>query len=45
MLDRDDKFTYFYIRNGEQVWRIAADFEFDEMLFPERTQFDPSGPP
>lgn len=39
-----DKFTYLYIRNGEQVWRIVCDFEFDEMIFPDTTIFDPTSP-
>ena len=43
-LAQADKFTYFYVRNGEQVWRIVADFEFEEMLFPDQSQFDPAKP-
>jgi hypothetical protein len=39
-----DKFTYLYVRNGEQVWRIVCDFEFDEMIFPDSTIFDPNRP-
>lgn len=39
-----DKYTYLYIRNGEQVWRIVCNFEFDEMIFPDNTIFDPSAP-
>lgn len=39
-----DKKTFVYIRNGEQIWRITCDFEFDEMIFPDQTIFDPSRP-
>lgn len=39
-----DKFTYLYVRNGEQVWRVSCDFEFDEMIFPDSTIFDPGQP-
>lgn len=41
-LEQMDKFTFFYIRNGEQVWRIGCDFEFGEMLFPDADQYDPA---
>lgn len=39
-----DKFTFFYVRNGEQVWRIVAEFEFGEMIFPNKDVFDPGRP-
>lgn len=39
-----DKFTFMYVRNGEQVWRIVCDFEVDEMIIPDRGDFDPSEP-
>lgn len=34
-LKEADKWTFLYVRNGEQVWRITCDFEFDEMIFPD----------
>lgn len=39
-----DKKTFLYVRNGEQVWRIDCDFEFDEMIIPSVQDFDPSQP-
>lgn len=36
-----DKFTFIYIRNGDQVWRIVCDFEVDEKLFPDEGGFGP----
>lgn len=30
-----DKFTYLYIRNGEQVFRMRTGIEFGEKLFPD----------
>lgn len=36
-----DKLTFLYIRNGEQIWRISTDHEFDEMIFPSRSHADP----
>lgn len=29
-----DKATYLYVRNGEQVYRVDTELEFDDMLFP-----------
>ncbi len=29
-----DTATYLYVRNGEQVFRIGTELEFDDMLFP-----------
>ena len=39
-----DKFTFLYIRNGEQVYRMSCNLEFDELIFPDRSVFDPSVP-
>lgn len=30
-----DKYTYLYIRNGERVYRLICDIEFDEFIFPD----------
>ncbi|PNE59840.1 hypothetical protein A8H39_01445 [Paraburkholderia fungorum] len=30
-----DKWTFLYVRNGEQVWRIACEIDFGEMIFPD----------
>ncbi|KKK50284.1 hypothetical protein LCGC14_3126560, partial [marine sediment metagenome] len=35
-----DKLTFLYIRNGEQLFRMNCDLEFDELLFPEKKEFD-----
>lgn len=39
-----DKFTYLFIRNGEQVFRLNTTLDFDEQIFPDRADFDPSEP-
>jgi len=39
-----DKFTYLYIRNGEQLYRVSCEMEFDQMIFPDKTIYDPSIP-
>lgn len=45
---RADKWTYLYIRNGENLYRLGSDsFEFDgakDFIFPDRAIFDPSEP-
>jgi hypothetical protein len=43
-LKEADKKTFLYVRNGDQVWRVDADFEFDEMIIPDQKTFDPSEP-
>lgn len=30
-----DKFTFFYIRNGDNLFRMNTEIEFDEMIFPD----------
>lgn len=37
-----DRWTYLYIRNGEQVWRIGCDLEFGDKIFPDADQYDPT---
>lgn len=39
-----DSFTFLYIRNGEQLYRLSCDMEFGQMIFPDRKIFDPSEP-
>lgn len=34
--EKQDAYTFLYIRNGEQVWRLQTEIEFDEQLFPSR---------
>lgn len=43
-LDDEDMKTFLYIRNGEQVHRLACDLEFGAMIFPDQKMFDPSEP-
>jgi len=44
-LQKADEYTYLYLRNGDQVWRLTVDsFEFDSDIFPDRSVFDPSEP-
>lgn len=33
--EQEDKFTYLYIRNGQQVFRMRTAIEFGEKLFPD----------
>lgn len=30
-----DRWTFLYVRNGEQVWRIACEIDFGPMIFPD----------
>lgn len=30
-----DKMTFLYVRNGQQLWRMRTEVEFDEQLFPD----------
>jgi hypothetical protein len=39
-----DEFTYLYLRNGEQLYRISCEMEFDRMIFPDKNLYDPSTP-
>lgn len=41
---QEDKLTFLYIRNGQQVFRLSCDLEFDAKIFPDRDAFDPSEP-
>jgi len=43
-LDRQDKLTFLYIRNGERLYRLNTDVDFGEKLFPGKDEFDPSEP-
>jgi hypothetical protein len=39
-----DKFTYMYIRNGDQLWRLDMEMEFDELIFPDKSMLNLSEP-
>lgn len=43
-LDKDDKATFLFVRNGDQIWRIRTETEFDELIFPDPTVFAPDEP-
>ena len=36
--------TFFFIRNGDQLYRMNCDLEFGEMIFPDKDEFDPTQP-
>lgn len=42
--DQDDKRTYFYIRNGRNLWRMDSDLDLDTHIFPGRHELDLSEP-
>lgn len=44
LLRAEDKETFLYARNGEQLWRVNCNFNFGEKLVPDVTEFDPSQP-
>ena len=33
-IEESDKYTFLYIRNGDQVWRLSCELEFDDLIFP-----------
>jgi hypothetical protein len=39
-----DKWTFLYIRNGERLYRMDCELEFDELIFPGRYESDLSEP-
>lgn len=39
-----DKKTFLFIRNGDQVWRLACDLEFGELLFGDAEMSSMAGP-
>ncbi len=43
-LKQADTLTYMYIRNGDQLYRMDCDLEFDSLIFPGRHEVDLSGP-
>ncbi len=43
-LEKADKLTFLYIRNGEQVFRISTEIELRSDLFPDVSEFDFSQP-
>lgn len=43
-LERSDKKTFLFIRNGEKLYCISTGIEFDELIFPELSSFEPGEP-
>jgi len=41
-LEQADKFTFLYIRNGEQLYRLSCELDFGAMIFPDKNFYDPS---
>ncbi len=41
---QSDKYTYLYIRNGEQVWRMSCEMDFGSMIFPDDTDLKANEP-
>lgn len=39
-----DKATFLYVRNGEQLWRIQTAIDFGALIFPDPSVFDPKEP-
>ncbi len=42
--EKSDKYTYLFVRNGDQVYRVGCDIDFGELMFPEKATFDPTEP-
>lgn len=43
-LEKADKLTFMYIRNGENVYCLESSQDFGELIFPAQNTFDPSEP-
>lgn len=43
-IEKSDKFTFLYIRNGQQVWCLSTTIDFEEKIFPDGTLYDQSEP-
>ena len=43
-LQQRDAWTFLYIRNGEQVFLLSTEIEFDEQLFPDMRHEELTGP-
>lgn len=40
MMNEENRYTYFLVRNGERIYRIATELSVGETLFPVSTEFD-----
>lgn len=43
-LGESDKWTYLFIRNGERIYRLATELEFDDLIFPDSSHLQPGEP-
>lgn len=43
-MEKADKRTFLYLRNGERLYRLSTDLDLDLMIFPNRNEFDLSEP-
>lgn len=43
-LEHQDKRTFLYMRNGDRLYRLSTELEFDEWIFPSKDEFDPGEP-
>lgn len=43
-LAQKDKYTFLYIRNGEQLYRLGCDLEFGDLIFPGKDELNLSEP-
>ena len=43
-MNQADKYTYLFIRNGDRLYQIETAIEFDELIFPSKSVYDPTEP-
>lgn len=43
-LKQADTATFLYIRNGEQLWRLDTELDFDSMIFPDKSMLNLAEP-
>ncbi len=42
--EQADKWTFLYIRNGENVYCLSTDLKFDDLIFPDQNMFNITEP-
>ncbi|WP_178125758.1 hypothetical protein [Pseudomonas sp. EMN2] len=43
-MNEADKYTYLFIRNGGRLYQVETAIDFDELIFPSKSVYDPSQP-
>jgi hypothetical protein len=43
-LEQADLLTFLYLRNGDRLYRLSTELDFDGLIFPSRDEFDPTEP-